>query len=232
MTAHARLRLLVGLAAIAVLALFMATAQAQAPISVSPSNVQAGTTPTLTISSNGFFDLSQVAASQIDINPRDGVTNLRVSNATARSLTLSFDLASAAAGGDRMLSINALDVTVSMKLAVAAVVPPQPPISVSPRNVQAGDHPHVDHQLRGLLQPFAGERIANSHQPERWGFQHPGQQRNGATLDLIFRPRKHRFRRESKAERQRQRRDFIRDVGCRSPQTSLRPVELPSAKIL
>jgi hypothetical protein len=107
-------------------------AQAQAPISVSPKTVQAGTSPTLTVSTNGFFDLSAVTAEQIDITPRSGVTNLRVSNASARSLSASFTLASNATLGPRSLVIRAHGVTVSLDLLVGRA--PRDPDVCTPQN--------------------------------------------------------------------------------------------------
>src|SRR5262245_9510117 len=93
-------------------------AQAQAPMSVSPQTVKGGTSPTLTVTSNGFFDLSQVKVSQIEITPPTDITNLQVSNASARSLTVSFQLGANAAAGSRALVITANDISVSMKLIV------------------------------------------------------------------------------------------------------------------
>src|SRR6266545_4173754 len=105
MTIVARLRSLTGFAAIGLLCLLVSAAQAQAPLSVTPKTVKTGTSPALTVSSTGFFDLSQVSASQISIAPGQGVSGLRVSNPTAQSLILSFDLASGASTGQRSLNI-------------------------------------------------------------------------------------------------------------------------------
>jgi hypothetical protein len=107
-------------------------AQAQAPISVAPKNVRVGTSPTVTISTNGFFDLSAVTASQLDISPRTGVSNIRVSNPSARSLTVSFDLARSAAIGPRLLIVTAHDVSVSMGLVVERE--PRDPSLCTPAN--------------------------------------------------------------------------------------------------
>src|SRR5262245_18906807 len=93
-------------------------ALAQAPLTVDPKTVKAGTTPALTLTTNGFFDLSQVSVSQIAINPRDGISGLRVSNASPRSAILSFDLAAQAPSGQRTLSIEANDVTVLIRFVV------------------------------------------------------------------------------------------------------------------
>jgi hypothetical protein len=110
----------------------MSIAQAQAPLSVSPNTVKPGATPvvtTLTVSSTGFFDLSQVRASQIGINPRDGISNIQVGNAAPRQMTLSFTLAGNAAAGDRSLSFTVDEVTISLKLKVVRDQP-----VCSPRN--------------------------------------------------------------------------------------------------
>jgi hypothetical protein len=134
MTKHERYRSLVGLTASALLVLLMSmTAAQQPPIGVSPRDVKPGTSPTLTISSSGFLDLSQVSASQVGIEPSDGVSNLRVGNASPQSLSLSFDLAASAAPGARALSISVNDVTVSVRVLVddpqvcrPACSPPRP----------------------------------------------------------------------------------------------------------
>jgi hypothetical protein len=93
----------------------------------------AGTTPALTLTTIGFFDLSQVTPSQIAINPREGVSGLRVSNASPRSMILSFDLSAQATAGQRTLSIEANDVTVLIKFMVERAPPPV----CSPRNCRA-----------------------------------------------------------------------------------------------
>jgi hypothetical protein len=133
MTTSATLRSLAGFAAIAILCLFASAAQAQAPISVTPKTVKTGTSPALTVASNGFLDLSQIAASQFSVTPGDGVSGLRVSNPSAQSLILSFDLASGASTGQRSLTISLGDMTVSLKLTVERGLPP----ACSPRNCRA-----------------------------------------------------------------------------------------------
>ena len=116
---YSRLRCLAGLVAVAGLSLFISAAQAQAPLSVSPTTVKAGTSPTLTVTSNGFFDLSQVRASQISIS-NSGVSNIQVIKATPQSLTFSFFLARNAAAVERSLSITGHGLSVSLRLNVEA----------------------------------------------------------------------------------------------------------------
>ena len=91
---------------------------AQAPISISPKSIETGKSSTITVSSSGFFDLSKVTASEVSVNPNSGISNIQVGNATPQSLAVTLDVAARAAAGTRMLSINANDVIVSMRLAV------------------------------------------------------------------------------------------------------------------
>jgi hypothetical protein len=116
MTPLAIHRSFVALVAIAFLTLSISLAQAQPLV---PNTVKAGTSSTLTVNSSGFFDLSQVSASQISVSPGTGIANIQISNATPLTATLTFDIASTATAGPRMLVINAGDVTVSIKLLVA-----------------------------------------------------------------------------------------------------------------
>jgi len=111
---------------------FVSLAHAQAPLVVTPKTVRAGTTPALTITSNGFFDLSRIAVGQIAIAPNSGVSGMRVSNASPGSVILSFDLATTATSGPRTLSLEANDVTVLLKFAVEAA-----PQVCSARNCRA-----------------------------------------------------------------------------------------------
>jgi hypothetical protein len=115
MTIRATHRSFVALVATAFVTLLISLAQAQ---QITPKTVTAGTSPALTVNSSGFFDLSQVSASQISVSPGTGVSNIRISNATPTSATVTFDLASTAKAGQRMLVINAGDVTVSLKFQV------------------------------------------------------------------------------------------------------------------
>lgn len=135
MTINARFGSLVGLAATAVLSLFISMAQAQAPLSISPNTVKPGATPVVTavtVSSTGFFDLSQIRASQIGIIPRDGISNIQVSNAAPRQMTLSFTLAGNAPAGDRSLMFTVNEVTVSLKLRVVRDLPVCSPGNCAP----------------------------------------------------------------------------------------------------
>jgi len=99
--------------------LFFASGLAHAD-PITPTTVTAGTSPTLTINSSGFFDLSKVNSSQISIMPASGVSKLQISNATPTSATVTFDLSSSASAGTRMLVINTGDVNVSLKFTVAS----------------------------------------------------------------------------------------------------------------
>jgi hypothetical protein len=104
-------------ALIATALLIFVTTLAQAD-PLTPSTVTAGTSPTLTINSSGFFDLSKVTSSQITISPSSGVSNLQIGAATPASATVTFNLSAKAPAGARMLVINAGDVNVSLKFTV------------------------------------------------------------------------------------------------------------------
>jgi Quinohemoprotein amine dehydrogenase, alpha subunit domain III len=123
-------RSFVALVATAFLTLLISPAQAEP---VTPKTVKAGTSPTLTVNSSGFFDLSQVSASQISVSPGTGISNIRVGNATPLSATVTLDIASTATPGQRMLVIATSDVTVSMRLLVEpGVVPVCTPANCRP----------------------------------------------------------------------------------------------------
>jgi hypothetical protein len=137
MTNLATHRSIIALVVTAFLTLLLSLALADP---VTPKTVKAGTSPALTVNSSGFFDLSQVSASQISVSPGTGVSNIRVSNATPTSATVTFDIGSTAAPGERMLVIDAGDVTVSIKLLVeAGAAPVCGPTNCHPPRVCDGD---------------------------------------------------------------------------------------------
>ena len=76
------------LIATALLTFSISLAQAQP---ITPKSVKAGTSPALTVNSSGFFDLAKVSASQVSVNPGTGVSNIRMSNATPQSATVTTD---------------------------------------------------------------------------------------------------------------------------------------------
>jgi hypothetical protein len=121
MKPHVTHRSFIALVATAFLTLLISLAQAEP---LTPKTVKAGTSPTLTVNSSGFFELSRLTASQVSVSPATGVSNIRIGNPTAQSATVTFDLASTAPAGQRMLVINAGDVTVSIKFIVEPGVTP------------------------------------------------------------------------------------------------------------
>jgi hypothetical protein len=130
-------RSFITLVAIAFLTLLASLAQAQP---LTPNTIKAGTSPTLTINSSGFFDLSQVTAAQISFNPAIGISNIQISNATPQTATLTLDVASSAAPGQRLLVIDAGDVIVSIKLLVTpGAAPVCSPINCRPPRVCDGN---------------------------------------------------------------------------------------------
>jgi len=62
---------------------------AQSVISVTPNTVNTGASNTVTITTSGFFDLSQVTPSQIQLRPADGVSNFAITEQSAQHLALS-----------------------------------------------------------------------------------------------------------------------------------------------
>lgn len=140
------------------LALF-ASAFAQVSITISPNIVDTGKTNTVDLSVPGFFDLSQVDLSHIGMRPNQGVSNVRINNATAQHMSLSFDLSPDTATGTRTLFVNnssganviALDLVVKIGSDIcrpactsparcvnnACVTPVTPPPSPPPRCIPA-----------------------------------------------------------------------------------------------
>jgi len=87
--------------------------QVQGTITVSPNTVATGGTATVTLSTSGFFDLSQITEAQIGIRPGNDISNIQIKSQTAQHLMLSFDIADTAAAGTRTLFItNSQDETV------------------------------------------------------------------------------------------------------------------------
>ena len=129
-------RTFVALVAAAILTLLVSQVQAQP---LTPTTVTTGTSPALTINSSGFFDLSQLSASQVRVSPGTDVSNIRVSNATPQSAIVTFDLASTAKAGQRMLVINGDSVTVSLKFSVEAGAPVCSPSNCRPPKICDGD---------------------------------------------------------------------------------------------
>jgi hypothetical protein len=94
----------------------------QGVISISPDTVDSGGPASVTFSTSGFFDLSQIRIAQIGIRPGNDITNLKIERQTAQHLTLSFQVAGSAATGVRTLFITnsqddtvvALDLTINL----------------------------------------------------------------------------------------------------------------------
>jgi len=91
-------------------------------ITVSPSSVVAGTSPTLTVASTGCISLAGVGSGQVNITPVTGLSSLSVTNATATQLNVSFTLASTATTGAHTLTVAGA----SASFNVTAPPPPQP----------------------------------------------------------------------------------------------------------
>lgn len=77
-------------------------------ITVSPAEVEIGTAATertVALNASGFFDLGDVQASQIRARPGDGISNIKIKNATAQHMELSFTVSPGAKDGVRSLLI-------------------------------------------------------------------------------------------------------------------------------
>jgi hypothetical protein len=118
--------------------LFCLSANAD-PISISPREIKAGTSPTLTITSSpSFINLAQLNAPQLAISPATDVTNFRIVSAAADQLTLSFDLARTAVG-NRTLNIKLSDdVVVTINLVLDRDPLICSPACVAPRSCENG----------------------------------------------------------------------------------------------
>jgi hypothetical protein len=92
-----------------------------AGISISPpAVVAAGPAQKFTVTSTEGFDLS-VPGTQATISPRDGISNIAVTNPTSRGLTVSFDLASGARPGDRTLTITGSNISAAANFKVVGI---------------------------------------------------------------------------------------------------------------
>lgn len=100
-----------------------------AVVSATPNSFSAGTSPAVTLNTNGTIDLSIVTSAQLGMRPNTGISNIKITQQSAQTLTFSADIASSATPGVRTLFVNdpnghevvALDVTIK------AFVPPPPP---------------------------------------------------------------------------------------------------------
>ena len=96
---------------------------AQGPvIRILSAPVAAGTSPSFAIGSSPGFDLSNVGAAQVTIDPSDGISNLRVTGATAGALATTFDISPCTFGGDRTLTIRSGLARASAPFAVTAAL--------------------------------------------------------------------------------------------------------------
>ena len=98
------------------------------PIDIAPVPVMTGGTATLTVTSRTGFDLSHVGPAQVSISPDDDIGPITVTQASAQSLTLSFEVLNSADPGNWTLNIRANDTTVHGTFAVAQ----GPAIRISP----------------------------------------------------------------------------------------------------
>ena len=150
----------------------------QGTISISPDTVESGGSASVTFTTSGFFDLSQVKIGQIGIRPDDDISNLKIERQSAQHLTLSFQIAGTAAQGIRTLFITnsqgdtvvALDLTVNVGPNVCnpqcaspnvcrsnVCVPPSGPIHVRQCVPDCGDDTHcVNGRCVDFCNPHCG----------------------------------------------------------------------------
>src|SRR4051812_27801242 len=81
MTPRKTLLSLAGFVAAALLSVLVSAAHAQSPLSLNPTAFPAGAPAVMTITSNGFLDLSRVTASRISVSPSSGISNLQITSA-------------------------------------------------------------------------------------------------------------------------------------------------------
>jgi hypothetical protein len=110
-----------------------------AAIRIAPAPVAQGTSPSLAVTSSAGFDLSNVG--RVTVDPNDGISNIKITGATPAGLTLSFDLARCARGGNRTLTIQSGGASASASFNVIPLPPPT--ISLSPTSVRVGTSPSV-----------------------------------------------------------------------------------------
>jgi hypothetical protein len=67
--------------------------RSQGSITVAPAVVNTGGQATVTLTSSGFFDFSEVLESQISVRPANGISNVKIVWASAQQLRLSFNVA-------------------------------------------------------------------------------------------------------------------------------------------
>ena len=97
-----------------------------AAASVSPASVAAGTSPTMTVTTNGTIDLGNVTTQQFGIKPNLGITNIKILGQTAQDLRFSTDIASSATPGTRTLFVNDASghEVVALNLEITPSAPP------------------------------------------------------------------------------------------------------------
>jgi len=101
------------------------TAHAQLPLIIEPKALEIASTVTLTVTSNGAFDLSRITARQVNFRTfeqepfeeRD-IQTVKV-DATARKLTVTAAIPDRRIAGDRLMDINFGDMIVSLKFTLA-----------------------------------------------------------------------------------------------------------------
>ena len=108
-------------------------------IRITPAPVAQGTSPSLAVTSSGDFNLSDVDQAQIE--PFLGVSNIRTSSEAPGGITITFDLARCARGGNRRLELKRGDVIASAPFTVTPLPPPT--ISLSEPIVRPGTSPSI-----------------------------------------------------------------------------------------
>ncbi len=96
--------------------------------SVSPTTAAAGTSPTLTVTTNGTVDLGNVTTKQFGIKPSAFASNYKIISQFAQELTFSMDIARSAQPGLWTLFVNDASghEVVALNFNITAAAPPPP----------------------------------------------------------------------------------------------------------
>jgi hypothetical protein len=110
-----------------------------AAASVSPFSVAAGTSPTMTLITNGTIDLGNVTTQQFGIKPNLGISNIKIIAQFAQELQFSMDIPSSATPGLWTLFVN--DASGHEVVALDVDITPSkgtPPPKCTPENCPGG----------------------------------------------------------------------------------------------
>jgi hypothetical protein len=99
-----------------------------AAASVSPASVAAGTSPSMTLITNGTIDLGNVTTQQFGIRPTEGISDYKITAQSAQGLQFSMDIVSSATTGPRTLFVN--DASGHEVVALDVNITPSSPVCI------------------------------------------------------------------------------------------------------